>query len=130
MSEFLRIVIAIILILHGVGHILAIFPIVGKKLSPTHSSNSWLLTKLIGNTGTYVVAFIIWPLALIGFVAGGFGLLGWFVPQAWWPSLTVGAAIISLLGLGLFWNAFPFFFPNKVGVIVVDVLALLSFLWT
>lgn len=124
-----RIIIAVILIAHGLGHVLGILAALGVKLSPTHSPDSWLFTRLLGDTGARIIGFVIWLLALVGFVGAGLGLLGWLVPAASVPALAIGASVISLAGLALFWNAFPFFFPNKVGVIVVDVAVLVYLIW-
>ena len=124
-----RIIIAIVLIAHGLGHGLGMLAAAGVKLSPTHSPDSWLFTRLLGDTGARIIGFVIWLLALVGFVGAGLGLLGWLVPVASVPSLALGASVISLASLALFWNALPFFFPNKVGVIVVDVAVLVYLLW-
>jgi hypothetical protein len=124
-----RIIIAVILMAHGLGHVLGTLAAVGVKLSPTHSPDSWLFTRLLGDTGARTIGFVIWLLALVGFVGAGLGLLGWLVPAASVPALAIGASVISLAGLALFWNAFPFFFPNKVGVIVVDVAVPVYLIW-
>ncbi len=123
-----NVVIALVLILHGIGHGLGMLAVANVKISKTHSPHSWLLDKFLGNAASRVIGFIIWLLALVGFVGAGLGMLGWLVPPDVWPSLAIGASLISLLGLFLFWDAFPFLFPNKIGVIVVDV-AVLVWLW-
>jgi hypothetical protein len=125
----LHIVFAIVLIAHGIGHALGLMAVFGIRLSKTHSPGSWLLTGLLGETVSRIIGFLIWTLALVGFLGAGMGLLGWLVPTDWWQPLAVGAAILSLMGLFLFWNGFPFFFPNKVGVFVVDVATILSPHW-
>jgi hypothetical protein len=127
-NPFWQIVVAIVLILHGLGHALGMMAASGVTLSQTHAPHSWLLSKLLGDTATRAIGFVVWLLALIGFVGAGLGLLGLIVPATWWQPLAVGAAIISLFGLALFWNALPFFFPNKVGVIIVDAVVLV-WLW-
>ena len=45
-----RIIIAIVLIAHGLGHGLGMLAAAGVKLSPTHSPDSWLFTRLLGDT--------------------------------------------------------------------------------
>jgi len=119
------IVVAIILIIHGLGHGLGMLAAAGITLSPTHSPDSWLFTRLLGDTGARVIGFAIWSVALVCFVGAGLGLLGWLVPQEAWPSWAIVASVISLISLALFWNGLPFFFPNKAGVIVVDLAVLL-----
>ena len=46
-----------------------------------------------------------------------------------WGRLAVLGGSVSLLALVLFWNAFPFLFPNKVGVMAIDLWAIGSVLW-
>lgn len=118
------VIIAVILIAHGLGHGLGMLAAVGVKLSPTHASYSWLFTRLLGDTGARVIGFVIWLLALVGFVGAGLGLLGWVVPPESWPEWAMAASAISLGCLAFFWDGLPFFFPNKIGVIVVDVAVL------
>jgi len=114
-----RIVIAVVLIIHGLGHAMGILPLLGKRLSESHSADSWVLGPLLGNGPSRIVGVVIWVLVMIGFLLSAAGLLGWVVPGQWQQMAAV-TAVISLAGLTLFWNAFPFLFPNKVGVILVD----------
>jgi hypothetical protein len=120
-------VIAIVFFIHGIGHIMCIMPALGLNVSPTWNSESWLLTGLIGQGATNVVAIIIWLAATVGFLLAALALLGWGVPHAWWRPLAVVSAVISLIGILLFWNAFAASF-NKVGAITVDLAVLIGLL--
>lgn len=120
-----NLVIATILIAHGLGHALIFWTLAGRPLSQTHSAQSWLLSRVLPETINRILAVILFSLALIGFVGAGLAMLGWLITPALWPSLALWASIASLVGLGLFWNAFPFFMPNKVGAIAVDVAVLI-----
>jgi len=113
------IVIAVVFILHGVGHGVGILPCLGKKLSESHSADSWILGSLIGENNSRLVGMAIWCLVMAGFFLSAVGLLGWVGSGHWRPIAAV-SAIFSLTGFSLFPNAFPFLFPNKVGVILVD----------
>ena len=121
-SPTLIIIIAIVLLAHGLGHALAIFPIFGLKLSDKHSFTSWLIQK---ESNSKIFGFGIWFLALFGFIGAGLGLLGVIVPAEQVVTLATIAAIISLAGLVFFWNSFPFLFPNKIGVIVINIIVLI-----
>lgn len=66
---------------------------------------------------------MLWVAAMIGFVGAGLGLLGTVVPKELWRSLAVIAAVISLVALALFPNAFPALL-NKMGAIIIDVAVL------
>jgi MFS family permease len=91
--------------------------------------DSWLLTDLIGDTASRAVAFILFLAAALGFVGASLALFGWLVPHDWWRALALISAVISLVALGLFWNAFVMFFPNKIGSIAVNVAVLAGLLW-
>jgi hypothetical protein len=127
-TSTLRIAIAVILIAHGVGHYMGMLSTLGVKLSRTSSPDSWLFTNLLGDKGSRAIGFIIWLLALLGFIGAGLALLGLLIPQAWWQPLAVISAIISLVGLIFFWNAFAMFF-NKLGAVGVNVAVLISLLF-
>jgi hypothetical protein len=119
-----NLVIAIILIGHGLGHALIFWALAGRPLSQTHSAQSWLISRVLPATMSRLLAAVLFSLALVAFVGAGLAVLGWWVAPALWSSLALWAAMISLVGLTLFWNALPFFIPNKVGAIAVDVAVL------
>jgi hypothetical protein len=119
--------IAIVFFIHGIGHIMCILPALGLDASPTWNSYSWLLTNLIGQKAANVVGIIIWLAAIVGFLLAARALLGWGVPYVWWRPLAVVSAVISLIGVILFWNAFASWF-NKAGAITVDLAVLVGLL--
>jgi hypothetical protein len=120
-------IIAIVFFIHGIGHIMCIMPALGMNVTPTWNSHSWLLTDLLGQRVTNVLAVIIWLLAIIGFLLAALALLGWGVPHEWWRPLAMVSAVISLIGIVLFWNAFATWF-NKAGAITVDLAVLIGLL--
>jgi hypothetical protein len=115
----IRIVIAFVLVVHGIGHGMGFLPLLGKRLSPSHSADSWALGPLIGEDAARAAGSGIWVLCIAGFLLSALGLVGRVVPEIW-PTVAAASSVISLAGLALFWNAFPFLFPNKVGIILVD----------
>lgn len=125
----LRIIIALVLFVHGVGHVMGILPAVGLSTLESWNTRSWLLTGLLGDTGSRVVAFILFLAATIGFIGTTLAFLDWFVPHDWWQNLAIVSAVISLVAVILFWNALVSLIPNKVGAIAVDVAILVGLLW-
>jgi hypothetical protein len=125
----LRIIIAAILFVHGIGHVLGILAALQLSTIDSWSSRSWLLTGLIGDTASRVISFVLFLAALLGFVCAALALMDWLLPHEWWRSLSMISATISFIALGLFWNAFPSFFPNKIGAIVVNIAVLVCLLW-
>jgi hypothetical protein len=59
----LQIAIAIVVIAHGLGHVLGTFPSFGLKLGETHSSSSWLLADLLGDATARSIGTALWSLA-------------------------------------------------------------------
>jgi hypothetical protein len=101
----------------------------GFQLTPQHSSESWLLTKLLGKAVSRVLLFIVFAGATIFLIGGGLGSNDWLVPFDRWAWLTAVGSILSIIGLVLFPKAFPTIFPNLVGAIAVDIAALLTIYW-
>lgn len=125
----LRVVVALVLIGHGLGHALPILPAFGFTLSPSHSNASWLLPRTVGPVAVGLFCTILHLLALSIFIAAGLALAGWGLSSGSWEKLAVPAAVLSLVGLGIFLNGYPFLVPNKVGVLLVDGFVLASVLW-
>ena len=125
----LRIIIGLVLLVHGIGHTMAFFPALKISSTDTWHHRSWLLTPLIGETASRVISIILFGSAFVGFIAAALGLFGWLVPHDLWRTLAVVSAVISLVALALFWNSFVAFFPNKIGAIVVNIAVLVCLLW-
>ncbi len=124
----LRIIIALVFFIHGVGHAMGIIPALRPVDVKGWSSHSWPLTSLLGGSVTRIISIVLFLAALVGFLAATLGLMGWLVPHDSWRTLAVASAVISLVAIALFWNAFVSFIPNKLGAIAVDVTTLVCLL--
>ena len=122
-----QLIIAIVFFIHAVGHIMCLMPALGINVSDTWNSRSWLLSDLIGQPADNVLVIIIWLAAITGFLLAALALMGWIVPHEWWRPLAIVSAVISLIGIVLFWNAFAAAF-NKAGAITVDLAVLIGLL--
>ena len=125
-NDTLRIILAIVVGAHGIGHVLFLVPSLGLA-AWGQSMQSWLLTNAFGDTLTRLLGAAIWLLGTIGFCAATFGI---FTQAEWWRSLAVISSIISIVGLVLFWanpvtssSFFAFAFDAAV------LVALLAFHW-
>ncbi len=122
----LRIVIALVLFAHAVGHILG--PLQMLNISTVKSAwqgDSWLLTGL-GPTFNQMLGLVVWTVALAGFVAAAAVVLNW-LPADWWAPLAIGSAVVSLACILLYPGVLPMF--SLVGAITVDLVVLLSATW-
>ena len=125
----LRLIIGLVLLVHGIGHVMAFLPALNITSTNKWHHRSWLLTPVIGDTASRVISIILYGAAFIGFIAAALGLFGWLVPHDLWRSLAVVSAVISLIALALFWNSFASLFPNKIGAIAVNIAVLVCLLW-
>jgi hypothetical protein len=119
----LRTTLALILATHGVGHTLGLLQLSGiAVVSPAWTGDSWLLAGPVASVAG-VVAAVIWMAAVAGFAGVAAILLGW-LPEAWWASVAIGAALVSLAGLALFPSAFPV--TSSMAALVVDAILLVA----
>ncbi len=92
----LRNILVLLIAAHGIGHILFLVPLLGIA-DWGQSTQSWLLKDA---TLLRLLGSLLWIAAIIGFCAGAYGL---FSQQSWWRTFAVVAAVVSVLGLLLFW---------------------------
>jgi len=115
-TQILRILIAGALFVHGVGHTLGFWM----------PARSWLFPNW-GEPTLRIISSIFWIFAAVGFLAALLGFLGVLVPSGLWRPLAVGSAIVSILGLVLFWGTWPAF--NTIGALGMNAVVLVTQLW-
>ena len=120
-NEIWRILIAVAVAGHGIGHVFFLVPSLGLA-KWGQSGHSWLLSRF-GEAVVRPVGSLLWLLAIIGFVAAGFGI---FDMQGWWRSLAIASAAISLLGITLFFDGLPF--NPTINPVIFDVAVLVALL--
>jgi hypothetical protein len=88
--------VAFVLIMHGLAHIAG--PLGFWTSGPqAFAEKPWLLSQGITPQSTVGRLFgLVWLVAVLGFVGAGLGLL---FGQAWWPTLAVAAAVVSLVAI-------------------------------
>lgn len=92
----LKLVLALVIAAHGIGHILFLTPLLGVANWGQQSDTSWLLGA---GGAARLVGVILFGLALVGFLAAAVGLLG---VTDWWRNVAIISAILSLAGTLLF----------------------------
>ena len=108
---------------------MAFFPAFGISSTETWHANSWLLNRFIGDSASKVILVILFGAALLGFVGAALAIMGWLIPYDAWRTLSIVSAVISLLAIVLYWNAFVALFPNKIGALAVDIAVLVCLLF-
>ena len=120
----IRLITGLVLIIHGIGHALAFFPALSIFSNEQWHYRSWLLNSVLGDAPSRVIIIVLFSIPLLGFIASGLAVFNWLVPHEWWPRLAIVSAIVGMIALAIFWNAFASFFPNKVGAIAVNIAVL------
>ena len=103
---------------HGIDHILFLMPAIGVS-GWGHPATSWLLTGRLGETVTRALAVVIWLMVIAAYLAGIYGFLS---HSAWWSQVLLGASILSLSGLILYWANFQ----SVKAAILFDLVIILS----
>lgn len=131
-DQIIKIVIAGVLLLHGLGHGGALGALIwigrgrGADTGGWRVARLWLFPSLPTPAAT-TVASIFWILSLIGFVAAALSLWGILVPGEAWRQLAVASAIVSILGIVLFFGTWPTF--NTLAALGVNIAVLVTQLW-
>jgi hypothetical protein len=123
----LKIVIALVLLAHGIGHsmsLLGMFKV--ATVNPQWNADSWILTNTFGSVVTQVAGVVLWTAAIAGFVALAGVVVGW-LPQDWFAPLALGSALVSMAGILVFPIAFPTF--STIGAVLVNAAVLAAVLW-
>jgi hypothetical protein len=120
----LRLVIAFVLIAHGIGHILgfmASWTTVPSGLTTGH----WIFSNDVTMSSAVGRAFgILWLLAMVGSVGAGVGLL---FHQAWWPMMAAASAVLSLVAIVPWLGVMPL--GSALGAVLVDIAVLVGLLF-
>jgi protein-S-isoprenylcysteine O-methyltransferase Ste14 len=124
----LRTIISVIFFFNGIGHVLGILPALGVSKMKNWSSHSWLLSKPLGESVARIISIVLFVAVVLCSIGAGLAVNAWLVPHAAWRALAIVSAVVSLVALVLFWNAFPTLIPTKVGAIGQDILVIVCLL--
>jgi hypothetical protein len=129
-TQLIKIIIPLVLLLHGLGHGGAIGALIsidrGVPSGKWLSARSWLFPKLSPNAAK-VITITFWAISLLGFVAAAFSFWGILIPVDLWRTLALVFAFISLIGIVLFWGRWPLF--NTLAAQAVNLAIFITQLW-
>jgi len=128
--QLIKIIIAGILLLHGLGHGGAIGALIaidrGVPSGKWLEARSWLFPKLAPQAAK-IIAITLWVLSLLGFVAAALSFWGVLLPGDFWRPLALIFAFISFVGIALFWGTWPMF--NTLAAQAVNLAVTITQLW-
>ena len=129
MSLLLRIIVALVLVGHGIGHVMGFIGTWTKWqpfTDPVFNDSPWMLPGNVHIESAIGKVFgLFWLLSLLGFIAAGIGLVA---NQPWWASIAIAASIFSLIAVIPWWNTFTPGIMSKRSAVVVDILVLVALL--
>ncbi len=122
--NMLKLVIAAVVLAHGVGHILFLGPALRVTTWADQTGHSWLVTPLLGDGVTRAFAAIVWTSTIALFVAA---VVGFFMGTDWWRGAAVLGAVISAAGIIVMWDGLA---PSSaIAALVFDLIVLVALLW-
>lgn len=127
-AKTIKLIVFLILLVHGIGHFQGVVASTGIKISKTSSSSSWLLNNFLKDNTSGIICFLLYAITAVGGIIAALSFKGLVFPNHLWQTLVLFTAFSSAVSLILFPNALAMFF-NKIGAIAVDVIILLSLLW-
>ena len=89
-TSTIRIITGLVLIVHGIGHAMALFPALNISSSKKWHHRSWLLSGFVGDSVSRVLVIFLFGAAFLGFILAGLGVLSILVPQSAWQTLALG----------------------------------------
>ena len=125
----LRIIFAIILFGHGIGHVVGflgtwtnwqLFP------EPPFNDSPWILPgDVFIQSAVGKVFGIFWLISTGAFFAAAIGLV---LKQSWWATVAVIASLLSLLAVIPWWNSFTPGIMSKKSAVLVDIIIIVVLL--
>ena len=121
-GDVLRWVLGIVVIAHGLGHVL-FMPLLNGVMRLETDGRSWLVSPVLGDGATGVLASVLAGIVAVAFVAAGVGII---VQAPWWRTLAVGASVLSIVVVVAMWNGIPS--SSAAFALVFDVVVLAALL--
>jgi hypothetical protein len=118
-ADVVRIVLALVVFAHGVGHVLFLGPVLGLGAWAGQTGHSWVLTGVVGDGVARAVATVLWSAVIVLFVAG---VAGFLAGADWWRATTIAAAALSVGGIVLYWDGLAT--TNAIFALVTDAVIL------
>jgi hypothetical protein len=100
MTLFARVVVGLLLLAHGVVHLLYLIPAAGDPRYPFSLARSWLLPQ----SARRPVALVLITAVVFGFLASALAVWGAPGLSGGWSGITIVAASLSLALLIAFWD--------------------------
>ena len=122
-NDVWRWVIALIVGVHGIGHIL-FMPVLAGSMRLQVSGHSWLLTGMLGDGPTKLIASLA-GLVVVGLFLAGIG--GLLAGLPWWRSVVIVASVVSIVLVLAMWDGIPT--SSAFFALMADAVILIALVW-
>ena len=110
---FLKILVALLLVAHGLGHVMAPQSAFVPPGAFPRGSAAVLGPRLTIVSPAGKALSLLWLIPLVGFVIGTYGL---WTGQEWWRPVLIVSANVSIVAVLPWWNVMPrFSLPGRPG---------------
>lgn len=113
-TQLIKVLIGGVLLLHGLGHGGAIGPLIWIGRKPGTDTGGWLAARS-------------WLLPSLSGPAAALSFWGILLPCGLWRQLATATAVLSALGIVLFFGTWPTF--NALAALAVNIAVLVTQLW-
>jgi hypothetical protein len=124
LEAMIKLLIPLVVLAHGIGHILFLVPAVGLANWADQNGHSWLLTPLAGDGLTRALAAVVWTTVIVLFVGA---VVGFLTGSDWWRIAAIAGAAISAVGIVVMWDGLTM--GSAAAALVFDVIVLIALLW-
>jgi hypothetical protein len=121
-NDLLRILLAVVLFVHGVGHVV-FMPVAYAAMKTPETGHSWLVSPVVGDAAGQWVATLLAAAAFALFAGAAIGI--WQL-LPWWRTLAVAGAIVSGALILAFFGGMPT--SASVSAFALDVVVLVAIL--
>jgi hypothetical protein len=102
-NDVIRWGLGLMVLVHGIGHML-FMPLLAETLRLGTDGRSWLLTGVLGESPTRLLATLVAGVIAIAFIAAGLGII---VSAGWWRPVVIAAAVASMTLVVAMWDGIP-----------------------
>ena len=109
-ADALRLVIAAVLLLHGLAHLVALGALLSTLAgvrSPTGPVPRLWALRTLSTRSLALVGALLWGAATAGFLGAAGAFWGLWLNASAWRPLASGASLISILGIAVFAGTWP-----------------------
>jgi hypothetical protein len=121
-----------VLLLHGLGHGGALGALAWVHFQPLSdaggwtAAQAWAVPAMTPDIAT-AIATTFWVVAMVGFVTVALAFWGIVVPTGWFRPVVVASAVVSIVGIVVFFGTWPL--SNTLAALGVNAAVLVAVLW-